>query len=157
MVVVVQRPKIFTGALRKLQFALVTVIQHPRMECWIWQIYFPKNQRTFTCTLYASDLFSMDDEVLNDEYILQSENVDQALWAHLINLSKLVKNQIGDIMIVIQNFKEPLKEILFQDVVYNQNAKDMMFMEVVLKNYANFVTDVESPFPAIQLLTEEVR
>jgi len=99
----------------------------------------------------------MDDEVLNDEYVLRAENVDQALWAHLINLSKLVKNQIGDIMIVIQNFKEPLKEILFQDVVYNQNAKDMMFMEVVLKDYANFVTDVESPFPAIQLLTDEIR
>jgi len=35
----------------------------------------------------------------------------------------------------VTNFKEPLKEVLFQDVVYNQNAKDMMFMEVVLKTY----------------------
>ena len=41
----------------------------------------------------------MDDEILNDDYILQAENVNQALWAHLINLSKLVKNPIGDIMI----------------------------------------------------------
>ena len=61
----------------------------------------------------------MDDEILNDDYILQSENVNQALWAHLINLSRLVKNPIGDIMIQVQNFKEPLKEILFQDIVYN--------------------------------------
>ena len=60
-------------------------------------------------------------------------------------------------MLQIQNFKEPLKEILFQDIVYNQNAKDMMFMEVVLKNYSNYVTDVENPFPAISVQTEEVK
>jgi len=33
----------------------------------------------------------------------------------------------------------------------------MMFMEVVLKSYSNFVTDVESPFPAISLQTDEIR
>lgn len=33
----------------------------------------------------------------------------------------------------------------------------MMFMEVVLKNYSNYVTDVESPFPAIAIQTEEVK
>ena len=60
-------------------------------------------------------------------------------------------------MIQVQNYKEPLKEILYQDIVYNQNAKDMMFMEVVIKNYANFVTDVEQPFPAIHLKTDEIR
>ena len=60
-------------------------------------------------------------------------------------------------MLQIQNYKETLKEILFQDIVYNQNAKDMMFMEVVLKSYANFVTDVESPFPAISLQSDEIR
>ena len=32
-----------------------------------------------------------------------------------------------------------------------------MFMEVVIKNYANFVTDVEQPFPAIHLKTDEIR
>jgi hypothetical protein len=60
-------------------------------------------------------------------------------------------------MLQIQSFKEPLKEILYQDLVYNQNSKDMMFMEVVLKSYSNFVTDVESPFPAIKLTSEDVR
>ena len=32
-----------------------------------------------------------------------------------------------------------------------------MFMEVVLKSYSNFVTDVESPFPAISLQSDEIR
>jgi|TARA_B110001450_G_C17412617_1_gene396422 hypothetical protein len=69
--------------------------------------------------VYSSDLFSLDDEILNDEYILNADDPSTALWAHLINLCRLVRNPIGDIMIQIQNFKEPLREILFQDVVYN--------------------------------------
>ena len=32
-----------------------------------------------------------------------------------------------------------------------------MFMEVVLKNFSNYVTDVEAPFPAIELKQDEVR
>ena len=31
-----------------------------------------------------------------------------------------------------------------------------MFMEVVLKSYSNLVTDVESPFPAIALKSDEI-
>ena len=87
---------------------------------------------------------------------MNAEDPSTALWAHLINLCRLVRNPIGDIMIQIQNFKEPLREILFQDVVYNQNAKDMMFMEVVLKNYSNLVTDVEGSSPAIDLKSDDI-
>lgn len=92
---------------------IVTVILHPSMECWIWQLYFPKHQRTFSATIYASDLFALDDDILNDEYVLNSDDPSTALWAHLINISKLVRNPIGDIMLQVQNYKEPLKEILF--------------------------------------------
>jgi len=108
-------------------------------------------------TLYSSDLFALDDSVLDDDYILESDDRTTALWAHLINLCRLVKNRIGDIMLEIQTYKEPLREILFQDIVYNQNARDMMFMEVVLKNYSNYVTDVETIFPAISLTPDEIR
>jgi len=101
MQIIVQRPKIFTNSLKKLQYVLVPVILHPSMECWIWQLYFPKNQRTFTVTLYSSDLFALDDEILNDEYIVQAADPNQALWAHLISISKLVRNPIGDIMLQI--------------------------------------------------------
>jgi hypothetical protein len=113
MQVIIQRPKVFSAGLKKLQFVLVTVILHPSLECWIWQLYFPKNQRTFSFTIYSSDLFALDDEILNDPFVVDSDDPSTALWAHLINLSRLVKNPIGDIMIQIQNFKEPLREILF--------------------------------------------
>ena len=32
----------------------------------------------------------------------------------------------------------------------------MLFMEVVLKSYSNFVTDAETPFPAIAVKAEEM-
>jgi len=47
--------------------------------------------------------------------------------------------------------------VLFQDVVYNQAAKDMLFMEVCLKSYSNFVTDVEEAYPAIELKPDEMK
>jgi len=50
-----------------------------------------------------------------------------------------------------------LKEILFQDIVYNLNNKDLMFMEVVIKDYSNYVTDIETPFSAITLVQDEIR
>ena len=102
-------------------------------------------------------MFALDDSILNDEAVVSSEDPSTALWSHLIDLCTLVRNPIGDILLQIQTFREPLKEILFQDIVYNQNAKDMLFTEVVLKSYSNFVTDVESPFPAIALKPEEMR
>jgi hypothetical protein len=73
--IIIQRPKVFQS-LKKFQFVLVTVIQHPSMECWIWQLYFIKTERTFSVTMYSSDLFALDDEILNDEYIVNSENVN---------------------------------------------------------------------------------
>ena len=41
--VILQRPKIFHNSFKKLQYVIITVTLHPSMECWIWQLYFPKN------------------------------------------------------------------------------------------------------------------
>ena len=49
-------------------------------------------------------------------------------------------------MIVVDNFKEPLKEVLHIDHVYNENAEDIFFMEITLKNFNNYVTDVNNSF-----------
>ena len=154
--VILQRPKVFHNSFKKLQYVIVTVILHPSMECWVWQLYLPKRSRTFSITIYSSDLFAFDDEILNDPSILNSADPSSALWAHLIDLAKLVRNPIGDILLQIQSFKEPLKEILFQDVVYNQQERDVMFMEVVLKSYSNYVTDAEGPPPTISLRPGEM-
>lgn len=78
---------------------MVTVILHPSMECWVWQLYFPKNQRTFSVSIYSSDLFALDDEILNDDRVLNADDPGTELWAHLISLCKLVRNPIGDVML----------------------------------------------------------
>lgn len=74
----------FTGSLRKLQYAVVTVILHPSLECWVWQIYFPKTQRTFSISMYSSDLFALDDSILNNEKVVNAADPGTALWTYLI-------------------------------------------------------------------------
>jgi hypothetical protein len=67
----------------------------------------------------------------------------------LVNKCELGRNQSGDVSLVIDSFKEPLKEVLFQDHVYNDNAKDMFFMELIIKTHNNFVVDIGAPFTPI--------
>jgi len=40
--VVIQKPKLFAGSFKKTQYCIVTVLLQPSMECWIWQLYFPR-------------------------------------------------------------------------------------------------------------------
>jgi hypothetical protein len=72
-----------------------------------------------------------------------------SIWIEMIKRSELQTNPTGDIIIVVDKFKEPIKEILFQDHVYNENAKDIFFMEVVLKTHNNYVTNINQPFQFI--------
>ena len=78
---------------------MVTVSHFPPMECWIWQIYFTKTQRTFSVTMYSSDLFSLDDEVLYDESIMAAKDPATQLWVHLIKISRLIRNPVGDLVL----------------------------------------------------------
>jgi len=73
-------------------FALVTVTCYPGMECWIWTIYFLKTQRNFNVTFYASDLFNMNQEILNLSDITNSNNPEVGLWKELIKRSDLELN-----------------------------------------------------------------
>jgi hypothetical protein len=111
--IVLQRPKFFRGTFKKAQFCQITVLLQPSMECWIWQIYFPRTQRLFSVQIYSSDLFALDDKILNHENIVGAADPSTALWAHLIDLCRLVRNPIGDVLLQIENFKEPLREVLF--------------------------------------------
>lgn len=74
----------------------------------------------------------------------------------LVNKCELSRNQSGDVVLLIDTFKEPLKEILFQDHVYNTNARDMMFMELVIKSHSNFVTDIGAPFSPVENISSKV-
>lgn len=56
----------------------------------------------------------------------------------------------------MENYKEPLKEILHSDIIYNDNAQDVFFMEITVKTHSNFVTNVNEPFLPIDLKSEEL-
>ena len=72
-----------------------------------------------------------------------------ALYEHLIDISQLEYNKSGDIKLVIDNFKEPLKEVLFLDYIYSENAGDVFFMTIIIKSIDNFVTEIASAFPTL--------
>jgi len=57
---------------------------------------------------------------------------------------------------MVESFKEPLKEILHSDNIYNENAQDIFFMEVTIKFNNNFVTDVLNSFMPIDLHSKDV-
>lgn len=40
----------------------------------------------------------------------------------MIKRVELQRNPAGDIVMIIDGYKEPLKEMLFQDHVFNENA-----------------------------------
>ena len=107
-------------------------------------------------TFYPSDLFNMDQEILNYSHLHQAKSSAQGLWTELIRRSDLMQNPSGDILLVCETFREPLKEILFQDHVFNENALDIFFMEVTLKSYSNYVTDVRYTIYPMDLETDEV-
>ena len=90
------------------------------MECWIWEIYFAKTQRTFIVTLFGSDLFNMNKDVFLGVDTYQKDlppnerrlSDEERLWRKLINMSELVVNKLGDVHIKIDTFQEPIKEKL---------------------------------------------
>ena len=77
------------------------------------------------------------------------KNKNASIWIEMIKRSEIQNNPTGDIILVIDKFKEPIKEILFQDHVYNENALDVFFLEVVLKTHNNYVTSINQEFAFI--------
>ena len=43
----------------------------------------------------------------------------------------------------IDTYAEPVRELLFSTYAYNENAKDIFYMEITVKSYSNYVTDVK--------------
>ena len=71
------------------------------------------------------------------------------LWTKLISIADLVVNQLDDYLIKIDTFQEPLRELLCQFYMHSKNQKDIFYLEVTIKSYSNFVTDVKHSFPSI--------
>jgi hypothetical protein len=79
-----------------------------------------------------------------------------AIWIEMVKRSELQRNNAGDIILIIEKFKEPIKEILYQDHVYNENAQDMFFMEVVMKQHSNFVTEISKTFAPMDAFSQKL-
>jgi hypothetical protein len=73
------------------------------------------------------------------------------IWQKLIEISSIEANKLGDMILVVDSFREPIREQLFQSYVYNETASDIFYMEVTVKSYANYVTDATNSFPSVNL------
>ena len=74
---------------------------------------------------------------------------EELLWRNLIQISSLEVNRLGDVHLRIDSFHEPLKEKLVQTYNYVAGLDDIFYIEVTLKSYNNFVTDVKNAYPSI--------
>jgi hypothetical protein len=61
---------------------------------------------------------------------------------------------MNDIVLRVDSFSESVKELLYQTYLYNENSKDLYFLEVTLKSFSNYVTDMKKAFPCIDLSDE---
>jgi len=55
-------------------------------------------------------------------------------------------------ILVVDSFREPIRELLFQSYIFNETACDIFYMEVTVKSYANYVTDAVNAFQSVNLL-----
>lgn len=67
---------------------------------------------------------------------------EAALWTSIVNTIDLQVNQIGDIIVRVDTYSEAIKELLYSTYAYNDKSKDIYFVEVTLKSFSNYVTDM---------------
>ena len=58
---------------------------------------------------------------------------------------------MGDIVLKVDSFSESIKELLYQTYIYNEKSKDLYYMEVTIKSFSNYVTEMNKAFPCIDL------
>lgn len=79
---------------------------------------------------------------------------EAALWKSIVNKIELQMNNIGDIIVKVDTYAEVIKELLYQTYAYNDKSKDIYFVEVTLKSFSNYVTDMKRSFLAIDMRDE---
>ena len=73
------------------------------------------------------------------------------IWQKLIEISSIEANKLGDMILVVDWFREPIREQLCQSCGYSKTASDIFYMEVTVKSYPNYVTDATNSFPLVNL------
>ena len=77
------------------------------------------------------------------------EDADKRLWNSLIEKSIVERNNSGDIIFTLANFKSPMKEVMYQNYLYSEQGEDVYFMEITLKTVKNYVENIDKPFPPL--------
>jgi hypothetical protein len=85
---------------------------------------------------------------------LDVQDDEAALWTSIVNKIELQMNNIGDIIVKVDTYAEVIKELLYQTYAYNEKSKDIYFVEVTLKSFSNYVTDMKKSFLAIDMRDE---
>lgn len=57
-------------------------------------------------------------------------NADKKLWQLLVDMSTLNENISGDILLCVNTFWTPLKEQIYENYIYSEQAEDVFFMEI---------------------------
>ena len=76
------------------------------------------------------------------------------MWTKIIKMSQFKLNQMGDVLLKVDNYQEPIRELLFQTYAYNEHTKDLYYIELTIRSFSNYVTDVSKALPAISMLDE---
>lgn len=132
-------------------FCIITVTKHEAFEAWIWTLYFPLTQRTFTVTFFLSDIAALDSRIFRK---MEDNESAAGFWTKIVNATKLEFNEMRDITLKVDSFSESIKELLYQTYLYNESSKDFYFIEVIIKPNANYVIDMSLAFPSINLADE---
>jgi hypothetical protein len=66
-----------------------------------------------------------------------------ALWTQIVNATELLPNMMGDIVLKVDSFSESIKELLYSTYLYNEKAKEIYYMEVTIKSFSNYVTEIK--------------
>ena len=60
--IILQRPKYLEN-----KMFLITITLHKNLECWIWKLYCPENNRCFSINFYSSDLFKLPEDLFQND------------------------------------------------------------------------------------------
>jgi hypothetical protein len=80
---------------------------------------------------------------------------EKMLWTKIVKMAQFQLNHMGDILLKVDSYIEPIRELLFQTYAYNETSKDLYYEELTLRSYSNYVTDISKALPAISLSDSE--
>ena len=70
----------------EFHYAIVTVTKHDSFDAWIWTLYFPLTQRTFTVTFFHSDIIALDNRIFQN---MEDDESESSFWTKIVNATQI--------------------------------------------------------------------